>query len=332
MTLLARDGNSFSAILKSPLFRALALATGYSAWIIGVRLVVLTLITYFLISSPSPGASPTRLQEISEVFSANELTLIGFASLAFVLILRSLHPITSTTLADFFSPARFEKLFAPGFLQGTVVATGLVSAFLVSGVYRYLGFTLQFDDASLALAGILIRVAALGLMAYCEEFLFRQRIFAHLKGRFPVWAAAVLVAFVYCGVKALQFDLSIMHLMTLFLLSLSLSARQHEDGDFMRGAGFIAGLLIVLHPLFSLPVFGNDFPGLLLIKFQPLVSSQPGGDTATRLFTGGIGGPLSGFGLQIILGLDLARAIWLRKKTSFPLKQRWLKSRHRGSK
>lgn len=286
----------------------------YTMWVLGFRLLVLTLITYFLMSSNS------RFQDISEVFGANELMLIGLGSLVFVLLLKWLNPLTSTTSDEIFTRYRFNKKFLPGFLKGSALGLGLTVALVVTGLYRYLGFLIQADEAPLALASFLLRASALLSLAYCEEFIFRHKIMNSLRTYMPDLAAGILTALFYCGVKALQFDLGISQLLTLALLGLSLSIKTIADGDFVRGAGFWAGMLIVFHPLLSLPVLGSEFQGLTLVGYQ--VSDDDG---TGRFISGGLGGPLSSFSLQLILILDIAQGIYKNKKILLNPKLRRLK-------
>ena len=302
------------------LLRSLGFVGAYIAWTLAFRLLILTFITYFLMSS---GRSP-RFEDISETFGANELTVMGLSSVLFVGLLRAFHPITSTTTAEILTPVRFEKYFLPGFVHGAVLAAGVTLAFLISGHYRYLGVFLQFDEAPLAFLTMFVRVLALGAFALCEEFIFRHRISRDLlkliRGGKPVTLSSSLVtagvvAILFCGVKIIQFDLGFIQLFTLFLISLSLSIRSLVDGDFGRGAGFWAALLIVFQPLLSLPALGGDFSGIILIKFQSTaLTGSEASDTVARLLTGGPGGPLSSIALQLLLGLDILRGVFVYKK------------------
>jgi hypothetical protein len=296
--------------------RPLAYVAAYSVWTLAFRLLVLTFLTYFLMAS---GRKP-RFEDISEAFGANELTVMGLSALLFVALLRALNPVTTTTTAEIFTPIRLEKYFLPGFAHGATLAAGVTLAFVLSGHYRYLGSFIPFEEAPLAGLTVLVRILALGVFAYCEEFVFRHKISRYLLQQLGKAKAsrlsvrlmtASLVAVMYCGLKVLQFDLGVMQLGTLFLVSLSLSIRSFADGDFGRGAGFWAAILIVFQPLLSLPALGGDFTGIILIKYQPPSS----GEEAARILTGGIGGPLSSVALQMLLALDIARGLLrLRKR------------------
>ncbi len=299
---------SFSIVRKylpEGVLTALTHVCGYAAWIVAYRLIVLTLVTYLLMSSNA------RFQEISDFYGSNELVIVGFGALLYILILRFLNPLTSTTTEELFNPYRFEKRFIPGFLHGAVLASGVTLAFLLSGLYRYLGFFIQFEEAPLVLASVCLRIAALGALAYCEEYLFRQKIMNRFRRHMPDLYAAGLAAVAFCALKALQFDLGVSHLLTLFLLSYALAIRALVDEDFVRGAGFWTGLLIVFHPLLGLPVMGNDFQGVLLVKYQ---GSSEAHDGTARLLTGGLGGPLSSVALQLLLAFDIIQGILRNKK------------------
>ena len=313
------------------LCRALAFFSLYAIWVMGFRLFTLTFITYFTISPTA------HFQDISDAFSSNEVTLMGLSSLLFVGLLYWLNPVANTPLTDFVTRARIEKKFLPGFTRGALFAGGIVFFFLLAGVYRYLGYFIQFDEAPLELANVLLRMFALGVLAYCEEYIFHYKIVQLLKGprtgRLTELSLALLIALLYCGIKILQFDLGLMQLVTLFLISI----RLFYHSSFASGAGFWAAILIILQPVLSLPIFGNDFSGLLIIRYNSALfehhSSLAAGITTgmaaglaglthehlilfTRFLSGGVGGPLSSFAFQLVLILDISRKILTRKTTT----------------
>jgi hypothetical protein len=285
--------------------RALTYLIAYSAWTLGFRLIALTLITYFLM------ASGAKFQEISDTFAANEIGVIGLSSALFVGLMRWLNPLTSTTTEEIFSPHRFEKRFGPGFLQGATIALALTLVYLMVGIYSYNGFFVQPDTPALGFLNLALRALALGVMVYCEEFLFRRKILGHFKRSLPDLQAVLATALGYCLIKAFQFHLGTMHLITLFLAATVMGLRSLEEGDFTKSAGQWAGLLIVCHALLSLPIFGNELQGVLLVKYQIGADADLG---TPRFLTGGLGGPLSSFVLQLILAIDVLRNILKNKK------------------
>lgn len=307
------------------LLRALGAVGAYCAWIFVFRLIALSLVTYFVISA----GRVTRFEDVSDAAAATELTVMGICALLFVVAIRAMNPLTRTSTREIIDPERLERAFVPGFAQGAVVATGVVLALLLSGVHRYLGFFVQFEGTAVALLTITLRISALLSLVYCEEFIFRRKVQPRLldwmqgipglrrldrstrRGRLlQDLIIASATAALFCAVKLVQFDLGFMHLLTLFILSTALGVRALETGDFVRGAGYWAAILVVFHPLLSLPVLGSDFSGLILIKYSAGTAGLPDFDSDTmRFLSGGAGGPLSGFALQLILGFDLVRSI-----------------------
>lgn len=284
---------------------ATATFLAYISWVALARLLTLTFITYFMIN-PALNFSP-RYQDISEVFSSNEVTVMSLAALIFIIMLFLLRPLTSITFNQVVNRTFIEKDFLPGFLQGAALATGLVLLFLLLDTHKNLGYLISFQDAPLELLNILFRIFALLVLAYAEEYLFRQKLitaFSESSKKFSPVATATIVTLFYLCVKMIQFDLSILHLINLALLSFTLSLRS-LNGSFARGAGLWAGMLTIFHPILSLPIFGNDFSGVLLVKYQTINSLSP--DTLRRLLTGGAGGPLSSLTLQLILLADILR-------------------------
>jgi hypothetical protein len=289
---------------KNEIAKALGHAMAYTLFGALFHLLALTLITYFLMSASS------RFQEISDVIGSNELVIIGLSALLYIVVLRVLNPLTSTTTAEIITTYRIERKLTPGFIQGAVLGSGVVLAFLISGLYKYVGFFVQSADAPLAMAGVALRIAILIVLVYCEEFVFRHKILSYLRRRMPDPYAVALTGALYCATKAAQFDLGLMHLLTLFFLSISLGFKSLHDGDFVRPAGFYAGLLIVFHPLLSLPILGNDFQGIVLIRYQ----SSESDSEISRLLTGGAGGPLASFALQMLLLFDVAQSIFKNRR------------------
>lgn len=315
------------------LFSLFSYVITYGIWVLAIRLLTLTFITYFIISPTS------RFQDISDAFSSNEVSLMGLSAFLYVALLYGFNPLTATPLSEIITRERIEKGFLPGFVQGSFFAGGLILAFVLSGLYRYLGYFIQLDEAPLELINVFLRMATLGTFVYCEEFLFRHKFPRSLEGLLPNGVSIHLIAICYCGIKLLQFDLGIMQVVTLYLVSIALSYRAltyHElsgptlaDGErpdgtgneeqFALGAGFWAAILIVFQPLLSLPIFGNDFSGILFIKYQAaknsaISHSTQGLSTWSRILSGGAGGPLSSFAIQALLLLDIGRSILRRKK------------------
>lgn len=325
--------------------KAFFMIVAYVSWTLVFRLFSLTFITYFIMSAGSTGsplgggAEVSKLEEINEALTTSQSVVTALGTLGFIYILKlfyNQHQIVSggpaTRWVEFFSVQRFEKQFMPGFLHGAVLAAGVALAFLLSGIYRYLGFFVQTDNAPMATASLLLRSVSFIIFIYCEEYIFRHWVFKKLsttlnpsRSRYPLnefWASLSVVflsGIFYVGMKLIQFDLGWMQALTLLLISFALGMRALGTGDFIQGAGFWAAILIVFQVLLSLPVFGQDFSGLFLLKYQATVAptvadlkdfwptDSSSGETL-RWITGGAGGPLASLAFQILLLFDLTRA------------------------
>jgi hypothetical protein len=270
----------------------------YCIWIILIRLLMLTLITYFMIS-PFVG-----FQDINETFSSNELALMGAGSIFFVCLIYWLKPMTTIERYEIISRPHIERQFLPGILNGIFIASFFVFILSIFGFYQNLGYLVQLHEAPYELGITLLRVAILAVFVYFEEFIFRYHLFRHVPKTVSEPLIVFSISLLFSLIKTLQFNISYFHAITLFLVSAALSLRVLAGESFSKGAGVWAGILITFHPLLSLPIFGNPFSGILFMK--------PG--NGFQLLTGGEGGPLCSLGFQVLLILDMIRSV-LRHRT-----------------
>jgi hypothetical protein len=247
--------------------------------------------------------SPTvRFQDISDIFISNEVSLMGASSFFFVLLLYWLNPITTIERQEIVSRDHLEKGMLPGILNGIFIASAFIFLFSIAGIYHNLGYLIRIQEAPLELANVLLRMIMLAVFVYFEEFVFRFQLTRYFSSKTSDPVSIALIGIMYCAIKGLQFKLSLIQLSTLFLVSTALSCRALTGDRFSKGAGIWAGILITFHPLLSLPIFGNSFSGLLLMKPAEGI----------RFFTGGAGGPLSSVGFQLLLIMDISRTILKR--------------------
>ena len=330
--------------------RSVGVVAAYAAWISVVKFLSLTFVSYFILSSATGEGS--RFEEINEAMSSSEIAIFAISALGFIILGRvfTIRPQTPTRPFDepHVDSALIRKQFIPSFMHGAVLGVGIALAFLISGVYRYVGFFVQVDNTALSLVSIVLRVASITVMVYCEEWIFRKRILGEIIrkrleqiyqqdkpkqiGRF--WHDSAAIAFtsvLYVGIKYLQFDLSWMQAVSIFLISCSLGYRSlplratknGNEHSFVLAAGYWAALLIIFQPTLSLPVFGHEFSGLLMIRYQAAVAGMSSGllqsesnySDTIRFLTGGAGGPLASFAFQILIALEVSRAAlrYLRK-------------------
>jgi hypothetical protein len=282
----------------------------YAAWTLLFRLGGLTLVIYFL--THTSGKS-VLFEEVNETFGAHELSFVGFGALAFIFLFKGFAPLWREDHVKLFSLPDLQKSFLPGFVQGALLASALIGALLLSGSYRFVGFFVQLEETPLAILGICMRTLSIFALCYCEEWIFRKKAFElSLTGTNATFGQTmtkiIWISVSYAAVKYIQFELGWMHLLTIFLLSITLSVRQLNDRNFTRGAGFWCGLLVIFQPVFSLPLLGNDFSGVFLVKYQAPT-------TALRLFSGGEGGPLAGFAFQFLLFIEILRSVITFRKS-----------------
>jgi hypothetical protein len=284
--------------IPAELTKPIALIAAFGAWILLFRLLCLSFIVYFLTRE----GHVAEFEEINEAFSANELPFIGLGSAFFVLLLQGLAPLIDRERGFGLSMGQAVRSYFPGLFRGACLGASVVAAFLLLGSWKFVGFFVQIEDTPLAILAIVLRTGAILAIVFCEELLFRLRPFS-TAGQITIFSL------IYCCVtKPTQFELSWMHFLTLFLVSSLLSVRRLNEDGFLNGAGFWSGILIVFHPLFSLPIFGNDFSGIFLLKYQAQ-------RTFPALISGGAGGPLASIAFQAVLLIEIARSYWTYKKS-----------------
>jgi hypothetical protein len=291
--------------------RALLLIASYLTWNAAFRLVILSLVLYLMQRSGS------TFREISETTATNQILVVGIASVSFLFVLTHLNPISIVNRSEIITGNQIETQFYPSFLRGAVLACLFAFAGLAMGYYKYVGFFVQSDAPALALFGLLFRAFSIILMVYVDEFVFRGRFLAHLRDYAHPLRMLGLSALVYALSKSFQFHLGLAHLLTLVLIGTSLSLRAYFHRTYADGAGLLAGFLVIAHCAFSLPIFGNESQGIILLQYDIRLDIDA---PIVRFLTGGLGGPLSSVAVQAILLLDILRIAYQKKKSLWPLR------------
>ncbi len=279
-----------------PLGNAIIFLTLYAAWCFIFRIVAKTLITYFSRSTE------TGLHDIADSFSSSGLTITALATLSFLWLVTQLGVFQgSQTKGLKWGTLRSEWLeiksnlpiFVRGGLQGGLLALSLLAALILNGDYIYLGAFVQMNEPIAGFVSLLLRAFALVLMIGCEQILFAlwaQKIKLHSAH----WISQALGGGIsYAFIKAVQFDIGVMQGITLFLIG-ALGALIHFRQP-IRHSGFLVGLLGMIHLGMGQPLFGSNFNGIFLFRVTESES------IFKVFFTGGLGGPLSSFALQVIL-------------------------------
>lgn len=277
----------------------------YFIWAYVVEVVSLSVLTYSLFSGALPGheeSRPGKLQEISELFNSSLISMGAFTVISFIAFLFALHPLTQQArFKDLISFQRLKTSFLPGALRGVALACGLVFALVLGHFYSPAGFFIQLDEAWIALGLLALKSIALFGMVYAEEFLFRKRLLDNLLERFSVRIAIFFCALLYTLLKSQQFDLGWTQSLSIFLVSILLSIRSLQRGDFVSGAGQWFALLWVFHVFFGLPILGIQQRGLFSLSYVGPTLDVNWEVHFERLLSGGLAGPLSSGLLVIVL-------------------------------
>lgn len=284
---------------SSPTLRIAGLLAGYVVVCWLTRLVFITLVTYFYLQNHSP------LQDVGDVVRANQVLIYGLAAAFFVAALQMLYPLTSTRWNDVVPQKELKPSYVPGLTTGAVVAAALLLGTSLGGYYTFLGFYIKFDEVLPSFLSILFFCASLLSFTLVEEFIFRgrlepllDRVLARdqIPARFRKPLVLACAAALYVIVKDLQFGLEPLEAVNMALFSLALSKVKQETGSSLASGGFAAGFLICAHAFCSLPLFGQDVAGLILVR-------APEDKGFSALLSGGSQGPENGLVLSVLLGI-----------------------------
>jgi len=290
----------------------------YCAWVWLINVLNLSFVTYFLMSSQ------TRFDQIGELFSTQRLFFVGFGAFAFVILLWILRPFATSPWADLFTRTRLERHFFPGLSKGIIIGAGIAITFWLTGFYRYLGIIVDLSNFPQEAIKGSSKIVAITLFVLAEEYIFRKKILGFLLREHSVGVSVAISAVLYCIVKGIQFDLGILDYLSLILVGLLLGVTSYFSGDTLKGSGMWIGILVVFHPVLSLPIFGIQGSGIMLLKYS---YENQIFDWTLRFLTGGIGGPISSFSFQFVLAVNVSylyvknRSSLFRTPTSVGLEQ-----------
>jgi hypothetical protein len=296
MATLDQQSNS-KKLARSPTFRIGALVAGYifTCWL--VRLVFITIVTYFFLQNRTP------LQDVGDVIRANYITTYGIAAALYITVLQFLYPLTITNWREVLPTKKAKATYPTGMVAGMVVAASLLFGTTLGGHYQFLGSYIKFDEIAISAGSVFVFALSLLSITLVEEFIFRGKAEPHLrilfqKEKLPPKlrepATVVAMAIVYVFIKDLQFTLEPMEALNMGLLSACLSKVRKETGSYVSAAGFAAGMYIVMHAICSLPLFGQDISGIILVR-------APDEKGISSLLSGGEHGPENGLALTVLL-------------------------------
>ena len=189
--------------------------------------------------------------------------------------------------------SRKEELLR-GLSSGALAALVFLVFFAISGQLSYLGVYITSTIGTPIFPLFFMDIAALATLLLCEEFLFRHKILRGLLALMPESAAIVFTSALHILARHWQFHLEAFDYVNLACLNLVLGYFYVKSGKCHRGLGFLLSLLLLLHNMGGLPLWGYESPSIFLFK---------AGLRSSSLITGGTSGPLGGLGLFGILAI-----------------------------
>lgn len=179
-----------------------------------------------------------------------------------------------------------------GVSNGGLAALVYLVFFSISGQISYLGVYISSAIGTPIFPLIFMDLAGLVVFLVCEEFLFRHKVLRNLLALMPAPLAIALTGALQVLVRHWQFQLSPFDYLNLFLLNVALGYFYLRSRKFQRGLGFLLALVVLMHSLSGLPLWGNESPSFFLFKAAA---------RAPAFLTGGAGGPFAGAGMLGIL-------------------------------
>lgn len=274
--------------LRNQLTRTAALYVNYLLFQWLSHLIVITLVTYAITRTNE------SLHRVDDFMRANQTLLFGFAALIFAVLLQVLHPLTKTRFLQVFDFASVQKFSAVQLLSGFVLATVYLAGGLLTRHLSWLGVYMSFDEVAISMVSVLILSAALFFLITMEEYILRRALEPELEKRFSRKATLAISTLCFLAIKALQFDIAPLQAINLGLLNLNLSMIARSEKNHLASAFFGSAFLITVHAFFGLSLFGQDMPGIFLIR----TSTE---DSLNTLLSGGAPGPENGLVLTVLL-------------------------------
>jgi hypothetical protein len=285
------------------------LLAAYWLWLFLCHLVGMSLVTYGMLDS-TPG-----VQEIADQYFANYWTIQGWGSLAFFLLSWGLS-ISNPTPWNEMNGKFWKAQVAPNFLRAAAGATLFILTLMAFTPFQYLGPGFSWTDGPWGVLNWASRSIAWWGWALGDELVFRKLLLPRLRDLFRSHAetlAIVITTALWVLTRSLHQPLGWSQTLTLTLLGLILGLRVTRGRHYLGGAALLAGSTWVFQALFSLPLLGQEYPGIWMIKFS---SAWADSHPWLRLLSGGAGGPGASALLQLFLLGVLVRILWTTPRGS----------------
>ena len=195
-----------------------------------------------------------------------------------------------------------------GISSGFVTAAVYLFVFTFANQLSYLGIYLTSTFGTPIFPLFFLDLFSLLVLVFCEEYIFRHKILRNLLRGFSPLVAVFICSWLYTLIKQFQFHLNLFDTCSVFFLNLTVGLFFLRNMKIHRGLAFLGSLLIALHTLAGLPLWGREGPSFFLFKRTT---------KASEFLSGGELGPFSGLGLfSIIFVLALSAYFsWKRSAT-----------------
>lgn len=274
-------------MIQSKRFRSYWFLIGYLIFYWLIHLVTLTLITFSVTSTEK--SSHNLLARVSDMMSANQLTVLGISALIFIGFVSSLRPLTQTAFKNVFDFAIPKQNIFKNIFLATLMILIFIIASAFSNNLSYLGLYLKFDEVVFSFFSAIFYSSTIILYCVVDEYLFRWVIQQEIDRHFaPKLALRMIVStLVYLMVKAFQLDLNIVATLNFGLLNciLFLMAENKTKG-YWYSATFLIAYYLINHVVFGFPFLGQDIPGIFLMR-------SIANDPINAALSGGANGPES---------------------------------------
>jgi membrane protease YdiL (CAAX protease family) len=186
---------------------------------------------------------------------------------------------------------RKEELWR-GMSNGILASLLFLIFFTAAGQISYLGIYITSTMGTPIFPLFFLDLFSLATLLICEEYLFRHKILRALLLRLKPSHAIFITSILHVILRHIQFQLEFFDYVNLLILNLVVGYFFVKSGNIQRGLGFLGALLISLHHLAGLLLWGVESPSFFLFK----ASSK-----SSAIFSGGPSGPLGGIGFFLIL-------------------------------
>jgi hypothetical protein len=166
----------------------------------------------------------------------------------------------------------------------------------------------SWEEGFWPLLSCISRAIAWLAWAFAEEWVFRKVLLEKLRTRYSAWISILIVTALWTLTRSWHQGLGLNQTITLILLGMALGLSVCQGRSYLTGAAILGTSTLIFQVLFSLPVLGQDFTGIWIIKFRA--------ENLLQLVSGGPGGPLSSAFLQLALASWIAfnwKIVWTPK-------------------